>query len=678
METIRREKSIDSKEYHDRRSEGNYGFLSPRRAVIFDFVLLNISFFVCNIFKRGSLTLPESYSTLLLLFYFCWFITNIIGNKFKIESYTTFGNGILCFFKSSVGLLYFIVFLVVVLDFAQYSRIQIFGTVLMLFTMECILWGGYNQTFFSRKTDKINFKNIFDTLKFQEKISYPLVMYDLVLVLASFYIVNYIKRGSLALLPNYYKLFLIFIGLWFFISLGANKYLIKGFKSVHFFTWQWMKAGVIMLATMSLIVFGLRLFYFSRFQALGSIALLILLELILISFYYRITQSKESDKDIESADQVKDFLRQENIPLDVNVDIIRQKLMEPARRKFEKQVGGNNPELFAFMDKHIDLDDMVRMETAIERSCELFDVSSDRLPVRVLLNLWKVNDIRWLNQFFLKVHQILMPGGYYLAHAHTISTHYRWIYRKFPKYFAHLVYFLDFCFNRVMPKLSGIQKIYFSITKGKGRAISRAEFLGRLSFCGFSIVAEKEIDRKLYVIARKVKTSSLDQSPTYGPLVTLKRSGFEGKAIDIYKFRTMHPYSEYLQQYVYKLQGLKAGGKLDDDFRVTTWGRFMRKYWLDELPMFYNWFKGDLNLVGVRPLSFQYLSLYDAELQDLRKKVKPGLIPPFYADLPKTFEEICESERKYVHAFLKHPIRTQCSYFVRAFINIAIKGARSN
>ncbi len=193
----------------------------------------------------------------------------------------------------------------------------------------------------------------------------------------------------------------------------------------------------------------------------------------------------------------------------------------------------------------------------------------------------------------------------------------------------------------------------------------------------FEIVAEKMLDNKHYVIARKAKTISLDTSPTYGPLVQLKRSGLGGQMVSIYKFRTMHPYSEYLQQYVYDMQGLQQGGKIENDFRVTTWGRFMRKFWLDELPMLYNWIKGDLSLVGVRPLSFHYESLYPKDLKELRKKIKPGLLPPFYADLPITFSEICDSEKTYIKAFLKHPIKTQCSYFWKIFINIVFKGARS-
>lgn len=71
---------------------------------------------------------------------------------------------------------------------------------------------------------------------------------------------------------------------------------------------------------------------------------------------------------------------------------------------------------------------------------------------------------------------------------------------------------------------------------------------------------------------------------------------------------TMHPYSEYLQRYVFEKNSLQEGGKIKDDFRVTYWGRIMRKLWIDELPMFINFFKGDLKLVGVRPLSTHYLT----------------------------------------------------------------------
>jgi lipopolysaccharide/colanic/teichoic acid biosynthesis glycosyltransferase len=298
-------------------------------------------------------------------------------------------------------------------------------------------------------------------------------------------------------------------------------------------------------------------------------------------------------------------------------------------------------------------------------------------PSRLFVNLHKINDVRRLNEYFLTIHRTLLPGGCFVGYAHTIRTHHQWVYGKFPRQFAHLYYGIDFLLHRVIPKLPHINKLYFMITKGKNRVLSRAEVLGRFSFCGFDIVAEKEINKQYWVIARKVKHASFQKNPTFGPLVTLHRTGRNGQPVKVYKLRTMHPYSEFLQQYVFDRHGLQKGGKLKDDFRLTTWGKLFRKLWIDELPMLYNWLKGDLKVVGVRPLSRHYLSLYDAELRRMRMETKPGLLPPFYADLPATFDEICASEKRYLRAYFDRPIRTDIAYCFRALYNILIKRARS-
>jgi lipopolysaccharide/colanic/teichoic acid biosynthesis glycosyltransferase len=62
----------------------------------------------------------------------------------------------------------------------------------------------------------------------------------------------------------------------------------------------------------------------------------------------------------------------------------------------------------------------------------------------------------------------------------------------------------------------------------------------------------------------------------------------------------------------------QEGGKFKDDFRITTWGRVLRKLWIDELPQFINFFKGELSLVGVRALSDHYFQLYPKDVQELR------------------------------------------------------------
>ena len=140
----------------------------------------------------------------------------------------------------------------------------------------------------------------------------------------------------------------------------------------------------------------------------------------------------------------------------------------------------------------------------------------------------------------------------------------------------------------------------------------------------------------------------------------------------------MHPYSEFLQDYVYEINHLLENGKYKNDFRVCTIGSFLRKYWIDELPMLINLLKGDLKLVGVRPISQSYFNIYNEKLKQKRIRHKPGLIPPYYADLPKNIEEIMESELKYLEQYEKNPLKTDVRYFIKALKNIILKKARSS
>ncbi|MFM7729183.1 MAG: sugar transferase, partial [Flavobacteriales bacterium] len=178
-------------------------------------------------------------------------------------------------------------------------------------------------------------------------------------------------------------------------------------------------------------------------------------------------------------------------------------------------------------------------------------------------------------------------------------------------------------------------------------------------------------------VARKVKQPLFDYEPVYGPVFRMRRHGKNGKPIFVYKMRTMHAYSEFIQQYVYDQNRLAEGGKMKDDFRVSSLGKFARKYWIDELPMIWNLFRGDLKLVGVRPLSTHYLSLYSDELKALRQQHRPGLVPPFYADMPKTIEEIQASELRYLMAHQRSPMMTDLRYFFKAAWNILCRNARS-
>ena len=93
--------------------------------------------------------------------------------------------------------------------------------------------------------------------------------------------------------------------------------------------------------------------------------------------------------------------------------------------------------------------------------------------------------------------------------------------------------------------------------------------------------------------------------------------------------------------------------------------------------MLWNLLRGDIKFVGVRPLSKHYFSLYSPELQQKRIRHKPGLIPPYYADLPATLDEIMASEMKYLELYEKSPLKTDIVYLFKAFYNILFRNARS-
>ncbi|MBO7316716.1 MAG: sugar transferase, partial [Paludibacteraceae bacterium] len=216
------------------------------------------------------------------------------------------------------------------------------------------------------------------------------------------------------------------------------------------------------------------------------------------------------------------------------------------------------------------------------------------------------------------------------------------------------------------------------INEGKSRFVSKMEMFGRLYYCGFEVEKEEVIGSKTFVIARRRTIPQKDIHRRYGVIIKLPRIGKNGKIINVYKFRTMYPYSEFIQQYVFEKNNLSQGGKIKNDPRITSYGHFFRKMWIDELPMFINMLKGEMKLVGIRPLSKHYYSLYTKELQEMRIKFKPGLLPPFYADMPKTLDEIQTSEMKYlVECKEKGVFATDIKYFWKIFFNIVFKKARS-
>ncbi len=120
-------------------------------------------------------------------------------------------------------------------------------------------------------------------------------------------------------------------------------------------------------------------------------------------------------------------------------------------------------------------------------------------------------------------------------------------------------------------------------------------------------------------------------------IFTQERAGLHGKPFRIFKFRTM-------------TNDRDAEGRLLPDYeRITPLGRFLRSTSLDELPQLWNVLRGEMSLIGPRPLLVRYLDRYTPE-QNRRHEVMPGLtgLPALFGRNDQTWDDILAQDVWYV------------------------------
>lgn len=503
------------------------------------------------------------------------------------------------------------------------------------------------------------------------------VFFDILAILVALGLILWIKPGdSTTYFPKYNIPLAVFIILWVIISFVSKKYSSPmRLKLTHAFL-HIIIINLFITGAITILMVLFQSYYFSRFIIFGTIGFTAFFELVFAFCDYYICNTKtgpDTSKVFEAYQKIvgseNAYPKAEPYPPELTLDPVPENIKEAI-------IEESNQDVFKFLSENIDLS--IPNYTLLATTTR-FNV--EKLPEKAylkLVNLKRINDIRFINKFFEAINRKLIDGGIFIGCVETKDQRKKRILRKYPPILNRIYYFLDFILKRIFPKFNLTKRIYFFLTKGNNRVISKAETYGRLYSCGFKIMNEHEIRGWLYFVARKVRNPYFDMEPTYGPLVKLSRIGKNGKLIQVYKLRTMHPFAEYLQEYIYEKSDLEKGGKFKNDFRVTTMGKFFRKFWLDELPMIINLFRGELKIVGIRPLSKHYFNLYSKELKEKRIKTKPGLIPPFYVDLPNTLNEIQKSEMKYLNAYEKNPFLTDWKYFWIAVWNILFKKARSS
>lgn len=505
------------------------------------------------------------------------------------------------------------------------------------------------------------------------------VLLDILILTFAFLFMVWLKPASLRYyLPSHAPFFAVLAALWLIISLingKMNRGRITNLKSLFL---RVIISNIVALGLAALIMYSIREFFYSRMVVFGTVILATGFELIAGTIFLAVRKAIVQEGELPPLKGVPPRPTELEMVGEIGSSVINKTEWKEINQDLMKAIcreAGNDLACGVLsMVGNKAGENPILLSTGT-----LFNIESlPRSENEYILNLRRMNRIDNLDEFLNAINSKLCKGGHYFCCVETKNKRKERLLKRFPPVLNYIIYLFDFLLNRVFAKLRLTRGVYLWLSHGKVRVISRAEALGRLCRAGFRIKQEAFIGNLLCIEAEKVSAPVDIINPSYGVLIALNRIGKGGKPFKVYKLRTMHPYSEFLQEYVYNLHDLQEGGKFKNDFRITSWGAFCRKVWLDELPMLINLFGGDMKIVGVRPLSRQYFELYSAEMQERRIRYKPGLLPPFYADMPASLEEIQESEKRYLDAWDKRPVLTDMSYFFRSVWNIIFRNARSN
>ena len=626
---------------------------------LFNFSISSLVYFGVFYFHSGDIYLHNSYSLFFLIYIAVSFLFSIYftSEKYTIKDRTQ--SALMQF----IFTLFSLTLVVSLLEFSDISRYFIFFVAAVPVIIRW-LTGFYYQIPEGTVQDDDSTKPSFQ---------FNRLTVSFFILLVAFIIALYLKTGRFYYYAWLEQIVLMLIGLWWVSGHITRKFYVMNDQNIYYTIAPLIKSQFIFLLISSAVYYFLKLDYFSRELLFGTIGIFSFLEtsIFLIVFMKNRSKSKVYTYEPYSMDQGVS-----SIPFTEGKVI--QSFAKSCLSKMHHFI--KDERLIRFIDntykctqKECNLDSFLYLTT---KKLENFQGIKDESQC-ILVNITSINNILSINPFLLTMRQKIQSDGVLVGSFSPMEEDYKRLRDKMPRFLYTLIIPLHFLLYRIFPKIPIISIVYDFITQGRGRFLSKAEVYGRLSYCGFKLMDSIMIDHKLFFIAQRKESISTEPNPSFGPLVKLKRVGYENEIVTIYKFRTMHPYSEFIQKDLFDKNSLTVTGKFKDDFRITSWGKVFRKLWIDELPQIYNWLRGDISLIGVRALSQHYFSLYPKDLQKLRVQFKPGLIPPYYADMPKNFDEIILSEKRYLNKKIQSGFLTDLIYFLNALNNIVFKGARS-
>ena len=161
-----------------------------------------------------------------------------------------------------------------------------------------------------------------------------------------------------------------------------------------------------------------------------------------------------------------------------------------------------------------------------------------------------INKCSFFQKRIHKLRKEINDDQYLIFRFQTLKGRIRRIEKKRPRFLAKTQVGLEFLVFRLIPRLIIFRKIYAYLSKETILILSKAEGLGRIVFSGFDIDRVESSVSYSYVLASPSDKNYSSKKPSFGPIYGMPRIGKNGKIITVFKIRTMHPYSEFLHEYI--------------------------------------------------------------------------------------------------------------------------------
>jgi hypothetical protein len=330
-----------------------------------DFLLLTTALLGVQLAKRQTLKLSMLYIGLFAVFYLFWLAISLIMEKYRKIFQKTFSEALVVIVKSNIALVYLISFAVVLWsELSAVSRMQTLGICAVFFLLESVTYSVYYLV------HKIQINGRRVTVAIEKKLagamSYPLIVIDAVLVLAAFMVMNYFKRDSLILPPEYDNALLLLYALWAASAIFSHKFSPAGFKASYAAAFsRCSKAAVFTGAGLGVVIFAGRLHYFSRFQLFGVPLVLLAFEAVVYYLYCLYWKQGKLGKDIETTAGVREVIDLQESNRNLPEEKCGSEISDPVETKLRYALEFFDPNLLEFIQNTVDLATIDRCATAL-------------------------------------------------------------------------------------------------------------------------------------------------------------------------------------------------------------------------------------------------------------------------------------------------------------------------